>query len=288
MNGCCPICSQGGRLCLELRGYHIFECGICHHRWLADPLAENHIQIHYDDGYFQDGGDGYNNYAATKAVVRRRSHFYLRLLQKLPDMGNSILGIGTAAGFELSVFAEAGFQVSAIEPNASMAKMAANILDGKVHACALEAAADVPAHAVVSMMQVVAHLRDLSACAQQLTSLVQPGGLLLIETWNYRSLAARAFGRYWHEYSPPTVLHWFTPRSLDRLLNPLGFELLQRGRPDKRITGEHAKSLLEYKSRSLPGGRLLTSVARWIPNRWALPYPGDDVFWAVYRYCPKA
>ena len=68
------------------------------------------------------------------------------------------------------------------------------------------------------MIQVVAHFHDLQSAFSAAAEHTRPGGHWLIETWNCRSLkAARFFGSEWHEYSPPSVLQWFTPTSLERL-----------------------------------------------------------------------
>ena len=71
-----------------------------------------------------------------------------------------------------------------------------------------------------------------------------PGGVWVIETWDRESVVARLLGRRWHEINPPSVLHWFSRRSLDALLASLGFERVARGRPRKTIGADHVRALL--------------------------------------------
>ena len=66
----------------------------------------------------------------------------------------------------------------------------------------------------VSMIQVLPHFIDPKRAMAVVTKVLKPGGLLLIETWNRDSWTARLFGKNWHEYSPPSVLHWFDPRGV--------------------------------------------------------------------------
>lgn len=279
----CPICDEPGKQQLVVQGFRIFGCNVCLHRWLADPLTEDHIQTHYGDSYFECGGAGYDNYTASEQVVRRRSQFYLRTLEKLVDGPKSILGVGAAAGYELGEFQHAGWQVAAIEPNQKMAQLARCHIGDCVQNSSLEEADFDQPFNVVTLMQVAAHLQNLTQCMEKLAKLTRPRGYLVVETWNYRSWSARFFGKHWHEYSPPSVLHWFTPTSLDKLARNFGFRQVQGGKPRKHITAEHAKSLIHYKSQAMPGGAMLRATSRLIPNWIALPYPGDDVFWCIYR-----
>ncbi len=86
-----------------------------------------------------------------------------------------------------------------------------------------------------------------------------------------------ALGNAWHEYSPPSVLHWWSPPVLKRTLNKLGYRLRGTGKPQKWIGLRHAKSLLMHKYGSLAG------MLKRVPDRLALPYPSEDLFWAVYE-----
>jgi hypothetical protein len=113
--------------------------------------------------------------------------------------------------------------------------------------------------------------------------ILKSGGLLLIETWNRRSLTARLMGQNWHEYSPPSVLHWFDPESVNCLANPFGLSEIARGRPAKKILTSHAKSLLKHTMSSSVVGRIGLPLLGLIPDGWALPYPAEDLFYIVLR-----
>lgn len=136
---------------------------------------------------------------------------------------------------------------------------------------------------VVSLVQVVAHFVDPREAFARVSELLRPGGLCLIETWNAASWTARLFGRAWHEYSPPSVLHWFTPQRLHDLLAEFGLQEAARGRPMKWINAGHAASLVQHKLNHSRWTRWLAKPMDWLPDELALPYFGDDLFWAVYR-----
>src|SRR5205085_11122433 len=101
---------------------------------------------------------------------------------------------------------------------------------------------------LVLMLQVLPHFVDPAAALQKAARLVRPGGHLLIETWDRESWTARLSGRRWHEYSPPSVLHWFSRGGVARLASAAGFEEVAIGRPSKWIAAAHTKSGLRHKS----------------------------------------
>jgi len=60
-------------------------------------------------------------------------------------------------------------------------------------------------------------------------------------------------------------------------LNQLGYRLRGTGHPQKWIGLRHAKSLLTHKY------PLAAGLLKRIPDGLALPYPSEDLFWAVYQ-----
>ena len=107
--------------------------------------------------------------------------------------------------------------------------------------------------------------------------MLNPGGLLLIETWDRGSISARVFGKNWHEYSPPSVLNWwYKGRTRPRSSLHIGFTRIDGGRPSKKISGGHVRSLLKYRL----GDNFLLKL---IPEQINFPYPSEDLFWALYK-----
>ncbi len=135
---------------------------------------------------------------------------------------------------------------------------------------------------VIEMIQVIAHLASPQRSFARIAEWLNPNGLLLVETWNYQSWTAKLCGQKWHEYSPPTVVQWFTPKTLQRLALDHGLELVATGRPSKWLEAGHAKSILRYKYPSSLAKVLLSPLAV-IPDKLAIPYPAEDLFWAIYR-----
>ncbi|MBX3427092.1 MAG: class I SAM-dependent methyltransferase [Pirellulales bacterium] len=280
----CPLCHAAGSAVqwAEVHGLAVWDCKECSHRFAVAPCPAEHVAAIYDDAYFFGGGAGYADYLQSAAVLRRRGAYYARCMARHAKSGR-ILDVGAAAGYTLQAFVEAGWTGFGVEPNATMAAHArresgVESLYGRLQ--------EIPAGVefdLVAMLQIVAHFADLQAEIRRAAAAVAPSGFLLVETWNHASFLARMQGRHWHEYNPPSVLHWFTPASLDRLMDSVDFEPIDGGRPRRQITGAHAKSLLAHVGRSSLLFRGAALGCRVIPDAWAIPYPSWDLFWRLYR-----
>jgi SAM-dependent methyltransferase len=278
----CPICQGTTRQLFQKYSYWICECEACRHRCVEMNPSIDHAERVYGDHYFRDGGDGYPDYLAEAEIITAHGRSYARLMARHTTPGN-MLDVGAAAGFILKGFQEAGWQGNGLEPNSSMAYHACAQLGIPVTVGTLESFRTDQQYDLISMIQVIAHFYDLRQALQAAAQITKPGGFWLIESWNKNSLTARGFGKYWHEYSPPSVLHWFSPEDLNQLVNQFGFREIARGRPIKWLNPAHAKSLLQYKLESSKWGRSMAGLVGAIPNRLPIPYPGDDLFWVLYQ-----
>jgi SAM-dependent methyltransferase len=195
----------------------------------------------------------------------------------------SVLDIGAAAGFILKGFESMGWIGKGVEPNPRMAEYARSCLGLDVETSTMEELGPSSRYDLISMIQVVAHFVDPREVLEIAVRRTKAGGFWLFETWNRESLLAKLSREFWHEYNPPSVLHWFTPRGLSRLVEGFGLREVAHGRPDKWIRASHAKAIVRNASVCSPMGSLVTRLASVLPDRLPLPYLGDDVFWALYR-----
>ena len=82
---------------------------------------------------------------------------------------------------------------------------------------------------VVTLLQTLEHLEDISGICRDIFRLLRPGGLLIVTVPNkfsYRVLLESTRETYC--YSNPTHLHFFCWKNLSRLLSEQGFERLER------------------------------------------------------------
>lgn len=278
----CPLCGAASRRRFARHGYWIRDCAACLHRFAEGRFDEIHVERVYDDTYFAEGGEGYPQYLADGRILRDRGRWYGRLLSRHLQPG-SVLDVGCAAGFWLQGLADCGWRPSGIEPNPRMAGHARDRLGLAVRTGSIEELETGEPRDLVTMIQVVAHFRDPRLALRRAAGVLRPGGHLLIETWDRASWVARVMGRRWHEYSPPSVLHWFTRGRLRDLAGECGLREVAWGRPRKRLSAGHARSLVEYKYADHLLGRWVAGAFRALPDGLPLPYPGDDLFWTLLR-----
>ena len=278
----CPLCGTTAVVVFRVGRFEIADCPSCDHRFSPGVAGPGHVETVYDDSYFFGGGDGYKDYLLEADLLRAQGRRYGALLASHGAPGR-VLDVGAAAGFLLAGLGDAGWTTTGLEPNRRMAAHARDVMHLDVFQGTLEDAPEWPTFDAICMIQVIGHFHDLSRALRAAARLTRPGGLCLIEYWRRDAWIARALGTRWHEYSPPSVLHWFTRDSLDRALQRNGFSVLTGGKPKKYISGGHARSLLDHKLSASRVSRPLTRATTLIPAEARFRYPAFDLEWRLYR-----
>lgn len=275
----CPVCDRATSRVLCVRSdFGIRACPACGHRFAEWTPPDNHVETVYGDSYFFGGGAGYPDYLSAGNLLREHGRRYARRIRRYASPGR-MLDVGAASGFLCDGFRSEGWQPEALEPNQTMAAYGRDKLKLVYHEGSLENFRSEGQYDLVSMIQVLGHFKDLRQSLQNAADLTRDGGFWLVETWNNRSLTARVFGKYWHEYNPPSVLNYFSRRSLELLANQFGFSRVAGGHPGKSITWRHARSLLDNQV-PLAWFHRITGL---IPESTVLPYPSEDLLWILFQ-----
>ncbi len=272
----CPLCYSESKWAFKVKGYNLLDCVECGHRFVELQADESHVATVYDDPYFTGGGAGYSDYLIEAKMLRQRGAMYAKKLRRYTSIPGKCLDVGAAAGCILQGFVDAGWRGVGLEPNENMAQSGRELFGLDIRQGSLECFQTDEKFDLIVMIQVVAHLYDPRRAFEKVAGLLEEGGQLLIETWNRDSLYAKLLGKYWHEYSPPSVLNFFSLRGLTKFLENFDLEKIAHGRPAKKISGTNAKSLLRYR------------IGDWfflnfIPGQLHIPYPSEDLFWALYQ-----
>jgi 2-polyprenyl-3-methyl-5-hydroxy-6-metoxy-1,4-benzoquinol methylase len=278
----CPTGNSTTQRVFQVDGYWIRECQSCHLRCVEITTSQEHVNKVYSDNYFTEGGAGYSNYFDEAKIITAHGRYYGKILNRFIAPGR-VLDVGAAAGFILKGLSEYGWKGVGLEPNRSMAEYGRINTGVDIKVGTLEQFESDEKFDLVNMVQVLPHFYNLERALSTAAEHTKPNGYWLIETWNKDSLLAQMMGANWHEYSPPSVLHFFSPKSLKHVVKQFGFEEVARGRPAKKINGSHAKSLLQHKLQDSTVGKLGAKLLNFVPNGLTLPYPSFDLFWALYK-----
>jgi 2-polyprenyl-3-methyl-5-hydroxy-6-metoxy-1,4-benzoquinol methylase len=275
-------CTEEKTLLLIKKGYPIKECKKCSHRFTQIKGVDNHLNEVYSDNYFFQGKDGYPDYMKEKDLLYKSGINYAKILSKYTQPGE-VLDVGSAAGFILKGLEKSGWRCHGIEPNDTMASYGRNELNLDIQTCGLENYQSEKKFDLVNMIQVIGSLYDLDKSLLVISNLLNKNGLVMVESWDMNSLAARIMGKYWHEYCPPSVITWFSDNTLVQVFNYYGFELVDKGHPSKRININHGLSLIDE---SFPKFFLKKSILNFfsrIVGKYNITYPTVDLKWYLFK-----
>lgn len=275
-------CKEEEATYLEKNGFLIKECKVCRHRFSKIPEVKNHIKEVYSDDYFLAGKQGYPNYLNEKDILIKSGIKYAKLISKYTAPGK-VLDVGCAAGFILKGFEQSGWQCSGVEPNNTMASFGRNELNLDIVTGNLESFETNERFNLINMIQVIGHFINLDEAFKNLSLLLIQNGLVLVESWDMASGYAKLMGKNWHEYSPPSVINWFSDKTLIQLFNHYNFELVAKGRPSKKINIEHGFSLFDEITPEFFFKKKLINFSKQAIGKYNIIYPPLDIKWYLFK-----
>ncbi len=266
----------------------IYRCDICTHHFhqIADEAV--HTAKVYSDDYFVGSSEGYHDYVAEEPLQRRSAQYYVDLIHRFTAKAGRALDIGAACGFFSDQFQRAGWKCIGVEPNRRMREIAAERFQVEMFDSLESFSESVKSNTplpfqLATLIQVISHLPDPRLTLKQVNQQLEETGLLLVETWDRNSLIAKISGSGWHEWNPPSVIHWFTRASLRKLLDEEGYDTIAQGLPRKQIQIGRAFRMLRHSWNHSLIARLATTPMRLVPEKLALPYLLGDAFWILAR-----
>lgn len=231
----CPACDRPPRLSWKLRnGARLRRCPECGLGWWGWPPFEP--AAFYDRDYFQsaEAARGYNDYASLEPGLRRTARGRMRRLQQLLTCSQGAVGarprlldIGCGTGIFLDEAVRAGWDVAGIETS-PYAAAEARRRGVDVTCDAAEGVAPAGGEFdVVTLWDVIEHLRDPLGVLRSAARALKPGGVLALSTGDLDSACARLSGARWHLFNLPEHLFFFTPAALRGMLAKVGLEVVQ-------------------------------------------------------------
>ena len=220
----CIICGSTDAAAPLYRG--ILRCGACGYISADMRLTDDELFALYNEEFFTDAE--WSDYAGEEKFIRRNFRLRLKELKKFldPARHRRLLEIGSAYGFFLD---EARHEFAHVE---GIDLTAAGVAHTRTQLKLSAVQADFLAHDygaqkfdVVCLWDTIEHLRAPHLYVEKIARLTEPGALLAITTADADSLNARLRKERWRMIHPPTHLHYFSARTLARLLERHGFEV---------------------------------------------------------------
>jgi 2-polyprenyl-3-methyl-5-hydroxy-6-metoxy-1,4-benzoquinol methylase len=263
------------------RGWSIMACSACTAWFVGEAQSSDEIASRYSASYFEGGGfEAYPDYFRDEQCHRKQARYYLRKLRRLKAPAGRILDVGCAGGFFLDEARRAGWEplgceLSGFAATRARERLGLDVFEGRFEDYGL----DHDSIDVATLFSVLAHVEDPRAVESKLHEVVRPGGMVFLETSNHDAAVPRLLGDRWHLLSPPTVLHYYTRRSLQALFPPDRWRLAAFGASIKWISLTHALSRVIGRS-----SRHFVSDGEGGGALWELhvPYLGRDLAIAAF------
>jgi SAM-dependent methyltransferase len=245
----CPICSStsSNPFCLK-NGYTYMTCKHCLAIYVW-PLDVD-INLVYTPEYFSGGshGFGYVNYDEDKQAMRGTFIKYLEQIERWSSKSRDLLDVGAATGFFMQIARRHGWGVAGVELSSDAAdigrKRGLDIVTGDIFSEKLNGRI----FDVVTMWDVIEHLKDPIAVMRRVKTLLRPDGVLAINTPDSGSLWARLLRKRWQALIPPEHLILFNATSLSALLARSGFRLVEQGKISKSFSLAYiASTFLQHR-----------------------------------------
>jgi len=248
MNQICPLCggneitihidAKGGTLAADALGSSrttvehgkVLRCQSCQFVFSEFRPADEELHTLYRE----------MNPAVYEKEAPGRLKTAQRHLKKVQQhiAGGNLVDVGCASGSFLKVAAEAGWNVTGVEPSEVLANLAKKMLDGSGTVyCATLQEANLPAHSfdALTLWDVLEHVTDPVAFLTSCADLLKPGGYLFANLPDISSLQARVMGERW-----PLLLaehlNYFDRKTLTRCGERAGLEWVAYSRRPATFT----------------------------------------------------
>lgn len=228
---CCGNTQFHPILCREDNSL-IVRCEHCHLEFvnpLPDPATMQNFYLSEMVG--EDPSQGYFSQYIFERQKREESfsklyHSRLKLIETFkPDKGN-LLDLGCGTGFFVKNALDRGWKGHGLEMLPEYVKYAQENLGlHQVHQGSLDNSLPFQPETfdVVTMWDLIEHLRHPLACLEKINRATKPGGLLVIWTPNVKN--SIFVKEQWLSYGIKQHIYFFSRNSLEQLLQKTGFKI---------------------------------------------------------------
>lgn len=268
MPACCDNCGARGYRVLfpagQAQAHQIVRCSDCGLMY-AHPLTRSNL-----DSYSFDSSTAVPLHDDSPEVRRGRTKLpdYERigrdLLSYLPQRGH-LVEVGAFSGVLLDAYRRQGWRVSGIEPDGRAVAYGRQKFGVELHNGTLDTVTLAPACAdAVVMLHVIEHIDQPSRAVDAVASLLRPGGVFVVETPTYDSLAFRLLGRRERSLSCDGHIFFYTEATLCRLLTDHGFSIERVQRVGRTLSLGRLLWNIGVMSKSALLQRLLKSLTNYM------------------------
>ncbi len=208
--------------------FEIWHCDDCTMRFTQKVPGAFAIGPYYQSANYVSHSD------TEKGLINRLYHMVrnhtLNSKRKLVQLvtgkeQGSLLDVGAGTGAFSNTMQSAGWNVTALEPDDTARKNAANKYGLELQPPENLFKIEASQFDAITMWHVLEHVHELHAYLEQFQKILKPNGKLIIAVPNYTSHDAKVYREFWAAYDVPRHLYHFSPKSMELLGNSKGFTL---------------------------------------------------------------
>lgn len=208
--------------------YKIIECKNCGLRFTQDVPDQASIGSYYkSENYISHSNTSKGLVNSLYQRVRKRTLKQKRkLVEKLTGLNNGfLLDLGAGTGAFANEMASAGWQVTALEPDAEARRTGREVFNIEIQDSDFLYKLPTSSFDLISLWHVLEHVHELHKYVETLGLLLKPKGKILVAVPNYTSKDADMYKEYWAAYDVPRHLYHFSPSSIKMLMEKQGLKI---------------------------------------------------------------
>jgi len=231
----CPVCdSTNGETvfqCIDhsVTGemFDIVRCKSCGYAQTLPQPDELTIGKYYET-------DDYVSHSETRKGIVNKLYLLIRkfsvrkkvdLVKQIAPDTKSLLDVGCGTGFFLSHCKAQGWNVTGVEQSNIARRKAEERIDATIYSSIDEVIETGKTFDVITLWHVFEHLFDINKSLDQLKSMLNRGGVLILALPNPCSKDARVYGKDWAAFDVPRHLSHFSPQSIRLLTEKHGMKV---------------------------------------------------------------
>lgn len=230
----CPICGNFGSHSFIAKNYEFSKCQNqnCRHVYVDPMPTDAELGVYYAKNTSGlENSDSWTMVEDYKNNPRLVHKFYegnrINFLRRKGYLNSNsrVLDVGCSTGMFLRVLVDQGYE-NVVGVDVSIEQVTHCREVNKIRA--FRDLAEIPAGEefdLVSLYAVLEHTPNPATVLEQSVKRLKPGGHLIVDVPNYRSVYRVLSGKKWLWLIPPVHLQYFTPKSMEKLARNAGLDV---------------------------------------------------------------
>lgn len=279
MNKTCLVCNTNALS--PIYNETLLKCNICGFITANMEIDSETLQQTYTENYFK--GEEYVDYLRDKDILQTNFRNRLQYIYKKVDRSSisSCLEIGCAYGFfaevlqkELRKIKYVGFDVVPEAIAYGINELKQNLICGDyLEEKTEEKISD------IFMWDVIEHLPNPEKFIEKAARELGGGGRIYITTGDIERLIPRFQKEKWRMIHPPSHLHYFSKRSLSKLLEKNGFKIIDVSYPPIHRSVRLIYYSLFMLRKKYP--KIIEKIYNYIPSKMNVAVNTFDIMFII-------